>query len=186
MYSQVVAVSIAQGTACDVQSSGSARVGRVLGARPRLLTPSPTRSERSFSLRRDARRVQPLAGVRSAGAWSLVALAGKLVAARSAAQCSSAEHSPRGPALGPRSLTLCRAGGRLLAGGKAGLAGKPEPVPAQSFLKNSPSVPQAFERLYGTIQAGLTDSTLPCRQQRRLRRQSASIIPFAQLDRRVD
>ena len=27
-----------------------------------------------------------------------------------------------------------------------------EPVPAQSFLKNSPSVPQAFERLYGTIQ----------------------------------
>ncbi len=82
-----------------------------------------------------------------------MALAGKLVASHSSVQCSSAVHSPRGPALGSISLTLWRRGGRLLAGSNVGRANKPGPVPAQSFLKNSPSVPQAFERLYGTIQA---------------------------------
>ena len=45
-------------------------------------------------------------------------------------------------------------GGRWFAGGNAGSANKSGPGPVQSFLRNSPSVPQAFERVYGTIQTG--------------------------------
>lgn len=63
-----------------------------------------------------------------------MALAGKLVASHSSVQCSSAVHSPRGPALGSYRL-LCGRGGRLLAGSNVGRANKPGSCPLNCSLK---------------------------------------------------